>query len=43
MLLVDSFSENTSIKGLRIYGKNTTVTGLDIGLVNMSTSGQKGV
>ena len=44
---VQLFNENTSITGLRInplYGKNTTVSGLDWGLVNHMTSGvSKGV
>ena len=38
--------EDQSAKGFRfnlIYGKNAAMTGLDIGLVNMSTSLQKGV
>ena len=44
---VQIVDENASITGLRInllYGKNTSVTGLDWGLVNHSTSGvSKGV
>ena len=44
---IQLFNENTSITGLRInllYGKNTTVSGLDWGLVNHMTSGvSKGV
>jgi hypothetical protein len=38
--------EDQSVKGFRfnlIYGKNATVTGLDIGLVNMSTGLETGV
>ena len=38
--------EDQSVKGFRfnlIYGKNATVTGLDIGLVNMTTSLETGV
>lgn len=44
---IQIFNENTSITGLRIsllYGKNASVTGLDWGLVNHTTSGvSKGV
>ncbi len=44
---IQIFDENTSITGLRIsllYGKNKTVSGLDWGLVNHTTSGvSKGV
>ncbi len=44
---IQIFDENTSITGLRInllYGKNRTITGLDWGLVNHTTSGvSKGV
>ena len=44
---IQLFDENTSITGLRIsllYGKNATVSGLDWGLVNHTTSGvSKGV
>lgn len=44
---IQIFNENTSITGLRIsllYGKNATVSGLDWGLVNHTTSGvSKGV
>ena len=39
---VQIFPENTSIGGIRIsliYGKNTSVSGLDWGLVNHTTSG----
>jgi hypothetical protein len=38
--------EDQSVKGFRfnlLYGKNAAMTGLDIGLVNMSTSLQQGV
>ena len=38
--------EDQSVKGFRfnlIYGKNAAVTGLDIGLVNMTSSLQTGV
>ncbi len=40
---VQIFPENTAISGIRlslIYGKNTTVTGLDWGLVNHTTAGK---
>jgi hypothetical protein len=40
---IQIFPENTEISGIRLsllYGKNTTVTGLDWGLVNHSTAGQ---
>ena len=40
---VQIFSEDTAIKGIRLsllYGKNTSITGLDWGLVNHTTSGQ---
>jgi len=44
---IQIFNENTSITGLRInliYGKNASVSGLDWGLVNHTTSGvSKGV
>jgi hypothetical protein len=43
---VQIVKEDQSVKGFRfnlIYGKNAAMTGLDIGLVNMSTSLQKGV
>jgi len=44
---IQLFDENTSITGLRInliYGKNASVTGIDWGLVNHTTSGvSKGV
>jgi hypothetical protein len=44
---VQIFNENTSITGLRIsfiYGKNASVSGLDWGLINHTTSGvSKGV
>ncbi len=39
---VQLFPENTAISGIRlslIYGKNTSVTGLDWGLINRNTSG----
>ena len=39
---VQLFSEDTPITGVRfnlLYGKNTSVTGLDLGLVNHTTSG----
>jgi hypothetical protein len=39
---IQIYSENSSISGLRInllYGSNATVTGLDWGLVNRTTSG----
>lgn len=39
---VQLFPEETAVKGLRlnlIYGKNVSVTGLDIGLINHTTSG----
>ncbi len=39
---VQIFPENTSIAGIRIsllYGKNTSVSGIDWGLVNHTTSG----
>ena len=40
---VQIFPEDTAISGIRInllYGKNTSITGLDWGLVNHTTSGQ---
>lgn len=40
---VQLFPEETSIKGVRfnlLYGKNTSVYGLDFGLVNHTTSGK---
>lgn len=40
---VQIFPENTSISGIRIsliYGKNASVSGIDWGLVNHTTSGQ---
>jgi hypothetical protein len=40
---IQIFSEDTAISGIRLsllYGKNTSVTGLDWGLVNHTTSGQ---
>lgn len=44
---IQIFPNTTAIKGLRfnfLYGKNTSVVGLDIGLVNHTTSGlSKGV
>jgi hypothetical protein len=44
---IQIFSEDTAISGIRLsllYGKNTSVTGLDWGLVNHTTSGvSKGV
>jgi hypothetical protein len=39
---IQIFSENSSITGIRIdliYGRNTTVKGLDWGLINHTTSG----
>ena len=39
---IQIFPEGTSITGLRlnlIYGKNVSVSGLDVGLVNMSSGG----
>jgi hypothetical protein len=39
---IQTFPENTSIGGLRLnllYGKNVSVTGLDIGLVSESSGG----
>jgi hypothetical protein len=39
---VQLFSENTAIKGIRLnllYGRNVSVTGLDWGLVNHTTTG----
>lgn len=39
---IQIFPNDTEIKGLRfnfLYGKNSTVTGLDFGLVNHTTSG----
>ena len=40
---IQIFSEETAISGMRInllYGRNTTVNGIDFGLVNHTTSGQ---
>lgn len=44
---IQIFPENYAIKGIRfnlLYGRNTTVTGLDLGLINHTTTGTtKGV
>jgi hypothetical protein len=40
---IQIFPEDNSIKGLRlnlIYGRNVSVTGLDLGLINHTTTGK---